>query len=139
MKLKIVIDTNVLFEGLTNKNSPSSQVIDALIFNKCKAYICNALAYEYEDVLSRKLSKRRWSDLKPIFTDILLKMHFTDIVISYRPSSPDPGDDHVIDCAVNSNSMIVTNNTKDFKLAKRALGIKILKPENFITLIGMYV
>jgi predicted nucleic acid-binding protein len=31
MKLKIVIDTNVLFEGLTNENSPSSQVIDALI------------------------------------------------------------------------------------------------------------
>ena len=97
------------------------------------------MAYEYEDILSRKLSKRRWSDLKHIFTDILFRMNLTDIIISYRPSSPDPGDDHVIDCAVNSNIVIVTNNTKDFKLAKRALGIKILKTANLLTLIGMRI
>ena len=36
---------------------------------------------------------------------------------SWRPMSPDPGDEHVIDCAMNACASVVTANTRDFQLA----------------------
>ena len=39
---------------------------------------------------------------------------------SWRPMSPDPGDEHVIDCAMNAGATVVTWNVRDFKAARDA-------------------
>jgi len=65
-KFRFVIDTNVVFEGLTKKNSASGILIDSWLAGLFDVYISNALAYEYTDVLSRKLSSCRWNILKPV-------------------------------------------------------------------------
>jgi hypothetical protein len=39
--------------------------------------------------------------------------------------SLDPGDEHVIDCAMNAQAPVVTLNTRDFRLAAQTLGIVI--------------
>ena len=53
--LCVVIDTNVVFEGLTKQGSAAGLVIDAWLAGLLQVHVSNALAYEYEDVLSRKL------------------------------------------------------------------------------------
>lgn len=54
--MRVVIDTNVVFEGLTKQGGACGLIIDAWRAGLIKACVTNALAYEYEDVLARKLS-----------------------------------------------------------------------------------
>jgi hypothetical protein len=42
--------------------------------------------------------------------------------------SPDPGDEHIIDCAINAGAIVVTANGRDFQMAKVALGLPVMSP-----------
>ena len=55
------------------------------------------------------------------------------VYFSWRPMSPDPGDDHVIDCAMNAGVPVVTANVRDFRLAQQTLGLVVLTPVDFVT------
>lgn len=130
--LRVVIDTNVVFEGLTKQGGIASAIIDVWLDGMIQTYATNALAYEYADVLSRKLSRNRWLELQPVLGSLLKTTHFVDIHYSWRPVSPDPGDDHIIDCAMNANAMVVTSNIRDFRLARESLGLQVVSPLEFI-------
>lgn len=129
---KIVIDTNVLFEGLTKQGGATGLIVDAWALDALNVNISTALVYEYEDVLSRKLSDVRWHKLKPLLLLLVKKSSFTPIYFSWRPTSPDPGDDLVIDCAMNAGAIVVTSNLKDFKKAQTELGLTVKSPEHLI-------
>ncbi|AFZ47165.1 hypothetical protein Cyast_1199 [Cyanobacterium stanieri PCC 7202] len=131
-QISVVIDTNVLFTGLTKQGGAEGLIIDIWLGELLRVNVSNSLAYEYIDVLSRKLSPQRWLKLKPILAKLLTKVEFTPIYYSWRPTSPDPGDDLVIDCAMNANAMVVTSNIKDFQRAKIALGLQIITPTELI-------
>jgi hypothetical protein len=62
---------------------------------------------EYEDVLSRKLSSVRWQEIQQILALLIEDVEFVDIYFSWRPSSPDAGDELVIDCAMNGNAIVI--------------------------------
>jgi hypothetical protein len=57
---------------------------------------------------------------------------FVPIYFSWRPTSPDPGDDHVIDCAMNAGAPVVTANVQDFRLAQESLGLVVMTPVEFV-------
>jgi predicted nucleic acid-binding protein len=134
--LRAVIDTNVVFEGLTKRGTTAGVIIEAWLADMFQSFVTTALAYEYRDVLSRKLSPARWQQLEPALGILLKKAQFVDIHYSWRPISPDPGDDHIIDCAMNSNAMIVTANLRDFRLAQEALGVEVVSPLEFVLELG---
>jgi predicted nucleic acid-binding protein len=81
--LRVVIDTNVVFEGLTKQGGACGLIVDAWLagglFQVC---VSNALAYEYKDVLSRQLSSKRWQKLKPVLGALLVGAQFTTIYYS---------------------------------------------------------
>ena len=129
---RVVIDTNVLFEGLTKQGGASGLIIDAWSVGLVNTCVSNALAYEYADVLSRKLSIHRWEIIKPVLGRLLDRAQFTSIYYTWRPSSPDPGDEHIIDCAMNAGATVVTLNRRDFQRATRTLGLKLLTPVAFV-------
>ncbi|MFP4008942.1 MAG: putative toxin-antitoxin system toxin component, PIN family [Spirulinaceae cyanobacterium] len=135
--LRIVIDTNVVFEGLTKQGSAAGFVIDAWLAGLIQVHISNALAYEYEDVLSRKLSEVRWQELQPVLALLLSQSQFTTIYYSWRPTSPDAGDDLVIDCAMNANAAIATSNIRDFRKARDSLGLQVLTPTQLVTQLAL--
>jgi predicted nucleic acid-binding protein len=91
--LRVVIDTNVVLEGLTKQGGASGLIIDAWLAGMIIVCVSNALAYEYDDVLSRKLSTTRWRKLQPVLGELLNLAQYTNIYFSWRPTSPDPGDD----------------------------------------------
>ena len=121
--LRIVVDTNVVFEGLTKQGGASGLMVDAWLAGLMVVCVSNALAYEYSDVLSRKLSEERWSRLKPVLGQLLSIAQYTNIYFSWRPTSPDAGDDLVIDCAMNAGAIVITSNIRDFQSAKKSLGL----------------
>jgi len=130
--LRAIIDTNVVFEGLTSKGGASGLVIDAWLTGLFHPCVSNALAYEYADVLSRMLSPDRWLQIKPVLGILLTKADFIPIYYTWRPASPDPADEHLIDCAMNAGATLITWNIKDFKAAQASLGLKVMTPIQFL-------
>lgn len=134
--LRIVVDTNVVFEGLTKQGGASGLIVDAWLAGLMVVCVSNALAYEYTDVLSRKLSAERWSQLEPVLAQLLSIAQYTNIYYSWRPTSPDAGDDLVIDCAMNASAIVVTSNIRDFQSAKSSLGLRVLNPVQFVAVLA---
>ncbi|MCA9968879.1 MAG: putative toxin-antitoxin system toxin component, PIN family [Anaerolineales bacterium] len=129
---RIVLDTNVVFEGLTKRDSFSGLLIDYWFAGVVQVAVSDSLAYEYVAVLSRKLSRRRWQQTRIALANLLRKANQTVIYFSWRPSSPDPGDEMVIDCAMNANAILVTLNVRDFRLAQQELGLRVMTPMLFV-------
>jgi predicted nucleic acid-binding protein len=130
--MKAVIDTNVVFEGLTARGGTCGLIVDAWLAGLFQPCVSTALAYEYADVLVRKLSEARWLALEPVLGRMLARAEFVPIYFSWRPTSPDPGDDLVIDCAMNAGAPVITNNVRDFRLAQRSLGLVVMTPIEFV-------
>jgi predicted nucleic acid-binding protein len=130
---QVVVDTNVVFEGVTTQGSAPGLIVEAWLNQLFVACVSNALAYEYTDVLARKLAPRRWRQLQPVVGMLLARARFVPVYFSWRPMSPDPGDDHVIDCAMNAGVPVVTANVQDFRLAQETLGLVVLPPVDFVT------
>ena len=128
---KVVIDTNVLFEGLTQQDGAAGLVVDAWLADLVIVCVSNAVAYEYMDVLSRKLSDKRWQELRLVLGALLAKVQFVTVYYSWRPSSPDSGDEHIIDCAMNAGAALITANTRHFRNAKISLGLEVMTPVEF--------
>jgi putative PIN family toxin of toxin-antitoxin system len=133
---RIVVDTNVVLEGLTKQGGASGLIIDAWLAGLIVVCVSNALAYEYDDVLSRKLSGERWNKLQPVLGQLLNIAQYTNIYFSWRPTSPDAGDDLVIDCAMNAGAIVVTSNIRDFRSARDSLGLRIMTPVEFVNLLA---
>ena len=133
--LRVVIDTNVVFEGLTKKGGASGLIIDAWLAGLMVVCVSNTLAYEYDDVLSRKLAPERWILLKPLLEKLLSIAEYTSIYFSWRPTSPEPGDDLAIDCAMNAGAIVVTSNIKDFRSARESLGLQVMTPVEFVNVL----
>ena len=133
--LPIVVDTNVVFEGLTKQGSTSDLIVTAWLAGLLNVYVSNALVYEYEGTLSNKLSPTRWQQAKPILHRMLKHVRFVPIYYSWRPLSPDPGDEHVIDCALNANATVITANLGDFRKAQAEAGLSVLSPVEFVNLL----
>lgn len=135
---RVVLDTNVIFEGLTKQGGAAGLVIDAWLAGLLTVYVSNALAYEYVDVLSRKLSENRWQTIRPILGKLLDLAQFATIYYSWRPTSPDPGDDLVVDCAMNAGAMVITSNLRDFQNAEMLLGLPVMTPVELVVKLVEY-
>ncbi len=133
--LPIVVDTNVVFEGLTKQGSASDLIVTAWLADLLNVYGSNSLIYEYESTLSNKLSPPRWQQAKPILRRMINRIQFISIYYSWRPLSPDPGDEHIIDCALNANATVITANMRDFRKAQVEAGLSVMSPYEFVNLL----
>lgn len=129
---RAVIDTNVLFEGLTKKGGAAGLIVEAWSVELFAACVSNALAYEYLDVLARKLSPARWERIRPVLGGLIEQAIFIPNYFTWRPISPDPGDEHVVDCAMNAGAPIVTYNAKDFRNATLILEVPVMTPLEYV-------
>ena len=128
----VVVDTNVVFEGLTRRGGASGFIVEAWLNSQITAHVSDALAYEYIAVLSSRLSAHRWSIVRPALTGLLERATFVYINYRWRPTSPDRGDEHVIDCAMNASALVVTHNVKDFRAAQKGLGLRVMTPVQWV-------
>ena len=129
--MKVVVDTNVLVSGMNRLNT-CGQVIDLWVNRDIVPCVSTALALEYEAVLLRHCKIRKAAKVQAALQALLSRAQFVPILFSYRPMSPDPADDMVIDCAMNAQAPIITMNTKDFVAAAEQLGLALYTPDSFI-------
>lgn len=114
----IVVDTNV-FVGACKGVGASAAVIEHCLLGTWTPAVGPALLSEYEDVLSRdalftkcRLNSDERNELLDIF---LASAQWVKTYFSWRPNTPDEGDNHVVELAVACGaSHIVTWNMRDF-------------------------
>ncbi len=78
-----------------------------------------------------------WASEAPISTvlDVILAQAVLvqPIRVRRRPALPDPGDDLVLECALEANAeAIITGNVRDFAGASESYGLRILKPGDLV-------
>lgn len=132
--LRAVVDTNVLFEGLTHLGS-SGEVVDAWARRRFQPCVSTALALEYHDVLARKLAPHRGEAAFKALQALLTRAMYVPIRYSYRPASPDPGDDLVVDCVLNARAVLVTLNLRDFRQPSEQHHLTVVPPAEFLKLL----
>ena len=130
--IRAVVDTNVLFEGLTKTESACNFVLKSWQANLFQPCISLPLFYEYQAVLSRKLSTIGYKFIEPAFHELLKSTEIVESHFSWRPSSRDPDDEFLIDCAMNGHAWLITRNIRDFTIAQLELSLVVLTPDQFI-------
>jgi len=128
---RAVIDTNVLFEGLTRIGT-CTEIINAWVEERFIPCVSTALALEYEEVLTNKLGPVKKRKARGALVALLNRAAYTPIAKLVRPLSQDPDDDFVIECAFNADAAIVTRKIRDLEIAQLILNIEVLSPEAFL-------
>jgi putative PIN family toxin of toxin-antitoxin system len=133
-----VLDTNVLVAALFSRRGASFWLLERVVDSRLSIAISVALALEYEDVLLRPaMLAQGWASEEQVsvILDVVLAQAVLvqPIRVRRRPALPDPGDDLVLECALEANAdAIITMNLRDFAGAGEAYGLRILKPGDLV-------
>jgi len=133
-KLRIILDTNVLYSGLYSSKGASFKVLRAITDGKLRGVLSTALLFEYEDVLKRNQEILNLSnqDIEKILDNLCLLSDHQKIYFLWRPRLPDPKDDHLLELAVASGvNLVVTHNTSDFKGSDK-FGVRPITPKELL-------
>jgi putative PIN family toxin of toxin-antitoxin system len=139
--MRIVLDTSVLYAGIRSSRGASRVILELLADGYVAAVLTPALFLEYEErlrgdpaLLALGLSDE---DLVAFLDEFAARSVRVRVDIRWRPVSPDPDDDMVIECAVNGGAeMIITFNTRDLRRAHDLFGIMVLTPAEFLSRFG---
>ena len=133
-----VLDANVLVAALFSRRGASFWLLERVVDGGLPIAVSVALALEYEDFLLRPaMLAQGWASADQVSTvlDAVLAQAVLvqPIRIRRRPALPDPGDDLVLECALEAQAAaIVTMNLRDFARASRNYGLEILKPGDLV-------
>jgi predicted nucleic acid-binding protein len=97
-----------------------------------------ALALGYEDVLLRSsMLAQSWASadqISAVLDSLLANATLAQpIQVRRRPALPDPGDDLVLECALEARAdAIVTTNLRDFTGVTETFGVRLLRPGDLV-------
>lgn len=130
--MRLVLDTDVMVAALCSRTGASRALLRAALDRRVSVLASTTLFVEYEatltrpDILSRSgLSAHEVRDLLDDLADLIVP-----VAISYRwrPVARDPGDDMVVETAINGVAdAIATFNHRDMASASR-FGVEVLLP-----------
>ena len=134
--MRIVIDTDVVVRALRSPESASAALIRAAREGRVTLLASLANALEYEDVLGRpnivagtpftpeegaRYARAVAALCEPVIIDR-----------NWRPQLKDPGDEHILEAALNGRAdALVTFNRRDFAPAAK-LGLRLALPRDIL-------
>ena len=135
MKIKIVLDTNVLVSALLSKNGASFKLLSIIDDDRIDIVLSTPLLKEYEDVLYRKKFLLNQEEISNILDYLCKISSHHKIYYLWRPILKDIKDDMLLELAVKANASIVTHNKKDFEGASK-FNLPLLSANEFLHLLG---
>lgn len=141
MKIRLVLDTNVLVTALCNQDGASHLLIRWVLADKIILSASPALWLEYEAVIKRPEIRLRHGIAVENLDIVLdtLAAHVEPVHLSYlwRPQLRDPNDEMVLETALNAGAdALVTFNTKDFAAAVKRFNLRLLTPSECVKFTG---
>lgn len=130
---RIVLDTSVLVAASRSRNGASAAILGLIADGVARPLVSIPLFLEYEAVLKREaqtaVSGMTLADVDRFLRAVAHVAEGVDIHFRWRPQTRDPGDELVLEAAINGRAdMLVTHNIKDFAVAERRFGIPALTP-----------
>jgi len=133
--MRVVLDTDVIVAAMRSPSGASAAILREARHGKITLLASVSLALEYEAVCSEaehQLAAGLDAAEGMIFVDAIValsepvKTHFL-----WRPQLRDPGDEMVLEAAVNGRAdALVTFNVRDFGAAPTHFGIEVLLPRD---------
>jgi len=133
-KIRIILDTNVLYAGLYSSEGASYQILRAIERGQIQIILSTTLLFEYEDILNRKKPELGLSEkqIEAVLDNLCRLSEHQKIYYLWRPFLKDPNDDHILELAVASQTeIIVTHNIKDFNGIDNS-GIRAIPPKQLL-------
>lgn len=131
MKPVVVFDTNILISGTGWRGKPF-ECLKLARHGLIEACTCEEILLEFRIVLKQKLGHSD-QEIIPIVSDLLTFLRIVPITGSLRGITVDPGDDKVIECALQANATyIVTGDKKHLLPLRECKGIRIVSAESFL-------
>ena len=121
--MNIVVDTNVFISALLTPDNKSFFILEKIIDGTFTLYYNEDIINEYKDVLSRKKFDIDKLKISYLISFIRLKGIY---VFKYNKSTleiPDENDRVFYDIAMQTDSILITGNTKHFPKHKRILTV----------------
>ncbi len=130
---RVVLDTTVIASAFRSSRGVSFQILRLVAGRRLIPLVSTALFLEYEDVLQRPQQRevhgldatalaRALGELAALCEPV--ELHF-----SWRPQLSDPGDEMVLEVALNGRAdCIVTHNLRDFHAAIPKFRVAVLTP-----------
>ena len=131
--LRVVLDTDVLVAAVRSRSGASRQLVDLALNNELALLLSVPLVLEYEAVLTREEHRKvhglSVSDVEEIISSLVSVAESVQVRFLWRPLLPDPGDDMVLETAVNGRAdLLVTFNQGDFAAAAKRFSVDIVRP-----------
>lgn len=137
-RYRVILDTNVILAAMRSQTGASHRLLLTIGHPRWQSVITPALMYEYEDVARRPGATPGLSpqDVMDILNMIYRESHRQFVWFSWRPLSPDPGDDAILEAAIAGRcDFVVSFNQRHLRVA-RDFGVEVLKPVDLLRLIG---
>jgi predicted nucleic acid-binding protein len=133
--VRAVLDTNVIVSALRSRRGPAFRLLSLVGSGRFEISLSVALALEYEDAAGRAALVSP-DTLDTVLAYLCSEAHQQRIFFRWRPSTPDPGDEMVLELAVAARAThLVTYNVRHFSGASR-FGIHVVRPAEFLQEIG---
>lgn len=135
----VVLDTNVIISALLSPSGPPAEIIHRWEASEFDVAVSSALVAELEKALAyphvaryHKLSKEQVDDFLKGYSTVAL---FVEPQLRLEVVSDDPGDDRVLECAVEAGVSYIVTGDQHLLDLKEYRGIMILPPAGFLVLL----
>jgi putative PIN family toxin of toxin-antitoxin system len=138
MVRQVVLDTNVFVSALRSRRGASHRLLLLVGGPDFQINLSVPLVIEYEDVAKRMAREAGLTsaDIDDIIDYLCSVARLREIHFLWRPVLKDPGDDHILELAVEAECrVIITHNVRDFVGVER-FGITAVTPGEFLKSIG---
>ncbi|MBM9500787.1 putative toxin-antitoxin system toxin component, PIN family [Leptospira sp. 201903071] len=137
--MKVVLDTNVLYQALRAKKGASRAILELIFDQKIKLGLSIPVFKEYEEVLNRRTSKVdlgiNYKEIKKILGFIAYVSYPQTIYFAFRPNLRDEDDNNFVELAIACNAdYLITSNVKDYLIDNdlKFQDLKVITPSNFM-------
>lgn len=132
-----MLDSSVLVAAVRSQNGASSILLTMAGHGRLKLLASAPLFLEYEDVLLRpsQMEAHGWPAemIDRLLRAIAQRLEPVEIRFLWRPQLPDPGDEMVLEAAVNGHAdALITHNRRHFIPVERLFGIPVLTPGELV-------
>lgn len=128
-----MLDTDVVVAAMRSPTGGSAELLRKIVTDKVTMLLTVALALEYEAICmlaEHRLASGLSAPETGLFIDALIAIaEPVPLYFRWRPQLRDPGDELVLEAAVNGRAdAIVTFNEKDLREARTGFDIEVLRP-----------
>src|ERR1035438_1248504 len=132
--MRLTVDTDVVLAAMQSPTGAAAALLGLLLVGKASWLLSVAMALEYEVIcmlaehrLAANASEREVRNLLDAIFDVVVPV---EVHYQWRPQLTDPGDEMVLEAAVNGRAdAVVTFNSAHFKSAPGRFGIKLWRSE----------